>query len=223
MYPHRCRVLLSTLRLISFPVPGFFPSPPTLQHKMKSLYAVETVTIPPGVTVDVRSRSVKVKGRFGEISRSFRHLPISISKTKKGQQLRVEMYYGTRTDLSCIRTLCSHLKNMFTGVTKKFQYKMRFVYAHFPINVNISSDGGVVEIRNFLGEKRVRVVKMLPGVKCEKATAVKDEIALTGTDIESVSRSAALIHQSTLVRRKDIRKFLDGIYVSETGTVEQEA
>ncbi|OXB71299.1 UNVERIFIED_CONTAM: hypothetical protein H355_008882 [Colinus virginianus] len=141
------------------------------------------------VTVDVRSRSVKVKGRFGEISRSFRHLPISISKTKKGQQLRVEMFYGTRTDLSCIRTLCTHLKNMFTGVTRKFQYKMRFVYAHFPINVNISSDGGVVEIRNFLGEKRVRVVKMLPGVKCEKATAVKDEIALTGTDIESVSRS----------------------------------
>lgn len=34
---------------------------------------------------------------------------------------------------------------------------------------------------------------------------------------------AALIHQSTLVRRKDIRKFLDGIYVSETSTVEQDA
>lgn len=190
---------------------------------MKSVYASERVEIPPGVTVHVRSRSVKVQGRYGEIARSFRHLPISISKTKKGRHLRVEMYYGTRTDLSCIRTLCSHLKNMFTGVTKKFQYKMRFVYAHFPINVNISGDGGVVEIRNFLGEKRVRVVKMLPGVKCEKAAAVKDEIALTGTDIESVSRSAALIHQSTLVRRKDIRKFLDGIYVSETGTVEQES
>lgn len=32
--------------------------------------------------------------------------------------------------------------------------------------------------------------------------------------------SAALIHQSVLVKRKDIRKFLDGIYVSEKTTVD---
>ncbi len=33
--------------------------------------------------------------------------------------------------------------------------------------------------------------------------------------------AAALIHQSCLVKRKDIRKFLDGVYVSEKGTVEK--
>ena len=31
---------------------------------------------------------------------------------------------------------------------------------------------------------------------------------------------AALIHQAVLVKRKDIRKFLDGIYVFEKGTVD---
>lgn len=31
--------------------------------------------------------------------------------------------------------------------------------------------------------------------------------------------SAALIQQATTVRKKDIRKFLDGIYVSEKTTV----
>ncbi len=30
---------------------------------------------------------------------------------------------------------------------------------------------------------------------------------------------AANIHQSTLVKNKDIRKFLDGIYVSEKGEI----
>lgn len=34
--------------------------------------------------------------------------------------------------------------------------------------------------------------------------------------------SAALIQQSTTVKRKDIRKFLDGIYVSEKTTIVQE-
>ena len=31
----------------------------------------------------------------------------------------------------------SHTLNMITGVTKGFEYKMRLVYAHFPININI--------------------------------------------------------------------------------------
>ena len=91
---------------------------------------------------------------------------------------------------------------------------MRFVYAHFPINAAIIGGGNAIEIRNFLGEKIVRRVQMLQGVKVAHSDA-KDEIVLSGNDVELVSRSAALIHQSTLVKNKDIRKFLDGIYVSE--------
>jgi large subunit ribosomal protein L9e len=45
---------------------------------------------------------------------------------------------------------------------------------------------------------------------------------LEGNDLELVSRSAGLIQQSTLVKNKDIRKFLDGIYVSEKLTAEGE-
>jgi hypothetical protein len=41
----------------------------------------------------------------------------------------------------------------------------------------------------------VRVVNMLPGVTCERSAAVKDELILSGNDIELVSRSTALIHQ----------------------------
>lgn len=53
-------------------------------------------------------------------------------------------------------------QNMIKGVTKGYEYKMRLVYAHFPINVNIE-EAKRIEIRNFLGEKRVRAVTMLPG------------------------------------------------------------
>lgn len=42
--------------------------------------------------------------------------------------------------------------------------------------------------RNFLGEKRVRDVKMLPGVTIKRSDAVKDELILQGNDIENVSR-----------------------------------
>jgi len=55
------------------------------------------------------------------------------------------------------------VQNLIKGVQAGFEYKMRLVYAHFPINVNIEDGGKLVEIRNFLGEKRVRCVNMLPG------------------------------------------------------------
>ena len=77
----------------------------------------------------------------------------------------------------------------------------------------------MVEIRNFLGEKYIRRVRMRAGVGCALSTTQKDELVLEGNDVELVSNSAALIQQATTVKNKDIRKFLDGIYVSEKGTV----
>lgn len=41
-----------------------------------------------------------------------------------------------------------------------------------------------------------------------------------GNNIEAVSRTCALIHQSCLVKNKDIRKFLDGIYVESKGEIQ---
>jgi large subunit ribosomal protein L9e len=135
--------------------------------------------------------------------------------------LKVDLWFATRKQLACVRTICSHIDNMITGVTRGFCYKMRFVYSHFPINVNLAGD--MVEIRNFLGEKRVRKVKLLSGVSYVRSANVKDEIQLIGNDIAMVSLTAAQIQQSTAVRNKDLRKFLDGIYVSEKGPLEEEA
>lgn len=96
---------------------------------------------------------------------------------------------------------------------------MRLVYAHFPINTAVVDKNTTLEIRNFLGQKRTRVVKMAPGVTITRSEQVKDQLELVGNDLEAVAQSAANIHINTKVRRKDIRKFLDGIYVSEKGVI----
>ena len=70
---------------------------------------------------------------------------------------------------------------------------MRFAYAHFPINVNVSNNDTLVEIRNFLGEKIIRRVQMLEGVTVANSTAQKDELILVGNDIQNVSQSGILI------------------------------
>jgi len=188
---------------------------------MKLLLANRLLAIPDNVSIEVKGRAVRVKGPRGVLTRDFKHLSVDMFLVEEDGQkkLKVECHFSSKKRLAAIRTCCSHVQNLITGVTKGYEYKMRLVYAHFPINININKDGSVVEIRNFLGEKRVRVVNMLPGVKIVRSDAVKDELILTGNDIENVSRSTALISQSCLVKNKDIRKFLDGIYVSEKGVL----
>lgn len=176
------------------------------------------------VEVQVNARKVKVTGPRGTLERDFKHINMDLEVCPPAEDsplktLRVDLWFATRKQLACVRTVCSHIDNMFVGVTRGFLYKMRFVYSHFPINVALNGD--IVEIRNFLGEKRVRKVKLLPGVEYVRTANVKDQIELSGNDIALVSLTAAQIQQATNIRHKDLRKFLDGIYVSEKGPIKQ--
>lgn len=170
------------------------------------------------VDVKIKARCVTVKGPRGELTRDFKHINMDLKKV--GKEIRVDLWFAKRAELACVRTVCSHIDNMIVGVTRGFLYKMRFVYSHFPINVSLN--GNTVEIRNFLGEKRVRKVVVPEGVKYVRSADVKDEIQLSGNDIALVSLTAAQIQGATNIRKKDLRKFLDGIYVSEKGAIPAE-
>jgi large subunit ribosomal protein L9e len=189
---------------------------------MKQILQSKTISIPNGVKVELKGRKVKVTGPRGELSRDFSHLNLDLKLINKGKQLRAELWFGSRKQIACIRTLTSHVQNMITGVTKGFQYKMRLVYAHFPIAIGIEDDGKKVAVRNFLGEKVIREVPLFDGVSVERSNDVKDEITLTGNDIYNVSQSAANIHAIARITSKDIRKFLDGVYVSQKGVIQSD-
>ncbi|XP_018809378.1 60S ribosomal protein L9-like isoform X1 [Juglans regia] len=192
---------------------------------MKSILSSETMEIPEGVKIKVKAKLIEVEGPRGKLTRNFKHLNLDfqlITDDEGKRKLKVEAWFGSRKTSAAIRTALSHVDNLITGVTKGYRYKMRFVYAHFPINASITNSNRSIEIRNFLGEKKVRKVDMLEGVSILRSEKVKDELILDGNDIELVSRSAALINQKCHVKNKDIRKFLDGIYVSEKGRVAEE-
>ncbi|PON71927.1 Ribosomal protein [Parasponia andersonii] len=192
---------------------------------MKTILSSETMDIPEGVKISVNAKIIEVEGPRGKLVRNFKHLNLDfdlITDENGKRQLKIESWFGSRKTSAAIRTALSHVENLITGVTKGYRYKMRFVYAHFPINASITNSSKSIEIRNFLGEKKVRKVDMLEGVTILRSEKVKDELVLDGNDIELVSRSCALINQKCHVKNKDIRKFLDGIYVSEKGTILEE-
>ena len=71
---------------------------------------------------------------------------------------------------------------------------MRAVYAHFPINCVITENNTVIEIRNFLGEKYIRRVKMATGVTVANSAKQKDELIIEGNSLEDVSRSGKYLN-----------------------------
>ncbi|TGJ88157.1 hypothetical protein E0Z10_g538 [Xylaria hypoxylon] len=192
---------------------------------MRYIYSQETLVIPEGVKVTIKSRKVTVEGPRGKLQKDLSHLAVNFTHPQKNI-VGIEIHHGGRKNVAALRTVRTLVNNLIIGVTKGFKYKMRYVYAHFPINVNLEKNNETglweVEIRNFIGEKLVRRIVMQPGVDVEVSKAQKDELLILGNSLEAVSQSAADIQQICRVRNKDIRKFLDGIYVSEKTNVVDE-
>ncbi len=99
---------------------------------------------------------------------------------------------------------------MITGVTKGFTYKLKIVYAHFPMNVKVDETKRNVIIENFMGERSPRIIKIDGNVDVKVSG---DEIIIKGIDLGEVSQTAANIENATKIKKKDQRVFLDGIYV----------
>lgn len=128
-------------------------------------------------------------------------MDIRLIKGPQGDKVKFIVWHGSRKHVACLRTASAIVNNMIKGVTVGFQYKMRAVYAHFPINIIIAGDGKSAEIRNFLGEKRVRRVQMLDGVTIKDDKAQKDQVLVEGVRIFCAGRSADRRTTSTTCRR----------------------
>ena len=129
------------------------------------------------------------------------------------------MWFGGAKQSCSVSTLKSLIRNMINGTINGYRYKMRLVHAHFPITVTIPKDRKSIEVKNFLGGKEVKKIELLPGTTVKLNPDLKDELIFEGIDNQNVSLSCAQVGQVCKIGGKDDRKFLDGIYVSERGTM----
>ncbi|KXB05839.1 50S ribosomal protein L6, partial [candidate division MSBL1 archaeon SCGC-AAA382A20] len=143
-----------------------------------------------------------------KLSREFDILGILIEENK--DEIIVKSDSSKKRSRASVGTVVSHIKNMIEGVTEGFTSRLKIVYSHFPITVNVAS--GKVKIENFIGEEEPRYAEIVGGTEVE---IKDDEIELTGFDKEEVGQTAANIEQSARVRDRDLRVFQDGIYIIE--------
>jgi large subunit ribosomal protein L6 len=170
--------------------------------------ATRKVKIPEGVTVRIEGNLVKVTGPKGMLMREMYYPKVSLSVT--GREFLITTEADRKKILAVCGTFAAHLQNMCAGVTKGYQYRMKVVYSHFPIQLKLLGDR--IEIGNFLGEKRPRFARIEKDVKVALGS---DEVTLTGIDKESVGKTAANIEHATRIRERDPRVFQDGVYITE--------
>jgi large subunit ribosomal protein L6 len=167
------------------------------------------IPIPDGVTINIdKSKKVTVKGQKATLVRDFSYANVLMEAN--GENVRIWAEWPRKKEAALVGTIESHIKNMITGVTKGYTYKMKIVFSHFPISVKVQDKSVIVE--NFTGEKRPRKLKILGDVKVKLET---EDIIIQGSNLEDVSQTAANIERGTRVTNKDPRVFLDGIYVYE--------
>lgn len=168
----------------------------------------DEIEVPDKVQVTLEGGLVKVKGPNGEVSKRLSDPRITI--TKDGKVLRLTTRSTRTKEKALLGTFGAHIRNMIVGVTTGYEYKMKIVYAHFPIKASVK--GNVFQIENFLGEKHPRKTKILGSTKVQ----VKgDQVVLNGPDVELVGQTAANIERATKIKGFDPRIFQDGIYIIE--------
>ena len=175
---------------------------------MKERLARETLAIPKGVDLDVREGTVTVNGPLGSLQNDFSHAQVTIER--EGAQVSIETPWPNKRKAALVGTIRSHIRNMIVGVTAGFEYKLKTVYAHFPMSVKVQ--GREVIIENYHGERRPRRAPIRGDVK---VTVAGDDVTVAGINLEHVSQTAANIQEATQIKRKDQRVFLDGVYVYE--------
>ena len=164
--------------------------------------------IPEGINVSLEGNVLVVKGPKGELRREFRNPDIK-TRIESG---KVSVVFSSesrkRKTLAILGTWAAHVRNMIGGVASGWVCRLKLVYSHFPVKLKVEE--GKLVIQNFLGERRPRVAKILPGTE---ASIEKDEVIVKGIDKELVGQSCANIEQTCVVKGFDRRIFQDGCWI----------
>lgn len=161
------------------------------------------VAIPDGVNVKVDGLTVEVSGPKGKQSRTFRIQGVTLRM--EGKDIKV---LGALREAN---TVSAHIANMLKGSKDGYVQKMKIIYAHFPISIELK--GKQMLIKNFIGEKQPRKASVCGDTKVDAKGA---EVTVSGPSREDVGQTIANIRSATKIRKRDSRIFQDGIYPVES-------
>lgn len=177
-----------------------------MENKNKLFQEIE---IPQGINAFRENEFIILKKDSNEIKRKLNEV---IDAKIEGNKITISTKKSTKRERKMFGTTIAHINNMIKGLTKNFKYKLQVASVHFPITLIHDKTTNELVVKNFLGEKKDRRIKLIEGVNVKLN---KDTIELDSADIEKAGQAAANIENGTKVRKRDRRIFQDGIFITE--------
>ncbi|MEM3373842.1 MAG: 50S ribosomal protein L6 [Candidatus Woesearchaeota archaeon] len=168
----------------------------------------EIVKIPQGINVSKEGDFFIFKNQKSTIKKKFINPRIKID-IKNGE---IELFCKSadKKDKATFQSYIVHLNNIFAGLKEPYKYTLKVCSGHFPMNVSIVN--GVLIVKNFLGEKIPRQLKLKENVNVKVDGNL---IYVESPDKELAGQVAADIERVTRRPGFDRRIFQDGIYIIE--------
>lgn len=174
------------------------------ENKRKGLS--EEIKLPDKVNAQLDGGILTLKGDKGEVKRGFSDRKIAIER--KDNTIILKAHSSSKVKKKLIKSYAAHIKNMIKGAIEPHKYVLKICSGHFPMNIAI--DNNKLVVKNFLGEKVPRTLKLKEGatVKIEG-----DKIEVESANKEIAGQVSADIEQLTRRTGYDSRIFQDGIYI----------
>lgn len=174
---------------------------------MKLKKMQEEIEIPAGVEAQVDKNLVTIKGKKGELKKMFPHHKVNLERKEK--MIIISSDNATKREKMVMGSFSAHINNMMKGVVDGHTYRLKICSGHFPMNVSVSGQDFIV--KNFLGEKVPRVLKLKGGVSVRIEGS---DVVVESPDKELAGQAAADIEKLTTIKGRDLRIFQDGIYIT---------
>jgi large subunit ribosomal protein L6 len=100
---------------------------------IKPEFYINEITIPSDVSITKQEHLIITKGSFGSVQKDFTKMPATIDF--QDEKIIIKSQGNRKKDFALVNTLQSVINNMIKGSSKGFTYKLKIVFAHFPITV----------------------------------------------------------------------------------------
>lgn len=163
-------------------------------------------------------RNFTVTGPKGRLTKKWLHFDFEahvLDCIDGDKKMRIDKWsVRNRREKARLKTVASEMTNMLIGVTQGYAVAMKACYNHFPISVYLDETGKNIVVKNFLGEKNLIKVLLPKGVTFWADPKIKDSYVISGIDKNEVTLVCSKLQElrNRITKRKDHRKFLDGIY-----------
>lgn len=172
--------------------------------KKKEKKTEERISVPKDVKVGIDKNTITFEGAGSTIKKGIGS--IINFEVKEGEIILSAK--KNKKEKKKIGTYKAHIKNIINGLKEPHKYTLKICSGHFPMNVSASNDE--LTVKNFLGEKIPRVLKLKKNVKVK---VEGDEIIVESTDKELAGQTAADIEKLCKITNRDPRIFQDGIWI----------